>query len=126
MIQGSASTGQPVSISMGMSTIAEVALFENATTTDGNGGAFLLYVSSACHTPASDLELVTIPLMISIWNMSAGNSDHSLGVLAPVAAVTSNKTIVEKHLTLRQPNGWPDREFSAVLDDCKKPGLLGV
>ena len=46
------------------------------------------------------MNLKTIPALSHVFKVDAGLSDHTVGIVAPVVAVSLGAKIVEKHLTL--------------------------
>jgi pseudaminic acid synthase len=72
----------------------------------------LLKCTSAYPTPRSEVNLKTIPVLKEIFNVTVGFSDHTLGISAPIAAVTLGARIVEKHFILDKSIDSPDKAFS--------------
>jgi pseudaminic acid synthase len=107
-----ASTGQPVIMSTGMATLAEID--EAVRTLRGAGCTqlALLKCTSAYPSPAEEMNLRTIPHLAEAFGVPAGLSDHTMGIAVPVAAVALGACIIEKHLTLRRADGGPDAAFS--------------
>ena len=58
------------------------------------------------------MNLFTLPALQQIFGVPVGLSDHTLGLAAPVAAITLGASIVEKHLTLSRSVPGPDSAFS--------------
>ena len=46
------------------------------------------------------------------FNVKSGLSDHTLGIVTPVAAVVLGATVIEKHFILNKEVGGPDASFS--------------
>ena len=49
-----------------------------------------------------------------------GFSDHTLGTIIPLAAVTLGACLIEKHFTLSRDSGSPDDAFSLTPDEFKE------
>jgi pseudaminic acid synthase len=80
----------------------------------------LLKCTSAYPTPRSEVNLKTIPVLREIFNCEVGFSDHTLGISAPVAAVTLGARIIEKHFILDKSIDSPDKEFSLTPKEFKE------
>jgi len=107
-----ASTGKPVILSVGLSSLAEI---EEAVLTLRGGGApevALLKCTSAYPAFPEDANLRTIPHLIDTFGCPAGISDHTLGDTVALGAVALGAAIVEKHLTLSRSDSGPDSAFS--------------
>ncbi len=107
-----AQTGRPIIMSTGMATLAEI---DEAVPTLRDAGAqqlALLKCTSAYPALPEDMHLATIPHLAEAFDVVAGLSDHTLGGMVPVAAVTLGARIVEKHLTFSRHTPGPDSAFS--------------
>jgi sialic acid synthase SpsE len=71
------------------------------------GGVDYLYCVSKYPTPLSDLHLGAVD-----FTRYAGFSDHTIGVAAPMAALSRGARIIEKHFTLDQSMYGPDHAGS--------------
>lgn len=107
-----ARTGKPVIMSTGMATLGENEEAVNVLRSAGAGPIALLKCTSAYPSPASEMNLRTIPHLAQAFGLPVGLSDHTLDVAVPVAAVTLGACIIEKHLTLSRAAGGPDSAFS--------------
>ena len=72
----------------------------------------MLKCTSSYPASPDKLHLRTIVDMAAGFDLPIGLSDHTLGIVAPVTAVTLGACIVEKHLCLRRAEGGPDAHFS--------------
>jgi pseudaminic acid synthase len=109
-----AKKGKPVILSCGMGSIEEIQL---AIDTMLNAGLvreqiFLLKCTSEYPANPADMNLLTIPDMISHFGVRVGLSDHSIGSLADVVGVSLGACIIEKHFCLDRSIKNPDSEFS--------------
>jgi N-acetylneuraminate synthase len=107
-----ARTGEPVILSTGMATLAEI---DEAVVTLRDAGAAqvaLLKCTSAYPAPPEEMNLATIPHLATAFGVPAGLSDHTLDVAVPVAAVTLGACLIEKHFTLSRDLPGPDSAFS--------------
>jgi pseudaminic acid synthase len=119
LIDYTASKGKPIIVSTG---IAEFEDIQNAVDTakKHNVDIALLKCTSAYPAPISEVNLKTIKALKEIFNVTVGFSDHTLGISAPVAAVTLDARIVEKHFILDKSIDSPDRAFSLTPDEFKE------
>lgn len=105
-------TNKPVIASTGMATLAEIDELVQTIRAAGSGQLALLKCTSAYPAPADEMNLRTIPHLAQAFNVPVGLSDHTLGIVAPIAAVSLGACIIEKHFTLSRANGGPDSVFS--------------
>lgn len=112
LIERVAATGKPMIISTGMSTREEIAEALEAARRGGATQIALLKCVSAYPAPPEEMNLASIPAMRDAFGVPVGLSDHTLGIAAPVAAVTLGACIIEKHFTIARADGGPDGAFS--------------
>lgn len=79
----------------------------------------LLHCNSAYPTPDEDVNLSVITTFQNVFNCSVGYSDHNLGNVAAISAVTLGVTMIEKHFTLSKFFKTPDTETSLTPDQFK-------
>lgn len=106
------STGKPVIMSTGMATFTEIEEAVAALNESGCPDITLLKCTSAYPALPEDANLLAIPDMKQRFGCRVGLSDHTPGIVVPVAAVALGATVVEKHLTLLRSDGGPDSAFS--------------
>lgn len=112
LIKYIAETGKPIIMSTGMATMQEIKEALNAIRETGNRQVALLKCTSAYPAPFEEMNLKTIPDLKRKFKIPVGLSDHSLGGVIPVAAVSIGACIVEKHFTLSRSDPSPDSAFS--------------
>jgi pseudaminic acid synthase len=112
LIRRAAATGKPIIVSTGMGTLEEIEEAVQAAQASGDGGLALLKCTSAYPARPDAMNLAGIPDLARRFNVPVGLSDHSLGLVVPVAAVALGACIVEKHLTLSRAEPGPDSAFS--------------
>jgi N-acetylneuraminate synthase len=66
------------------------------------------------------MNLRTIPHLAETFAVPIGLSDHTLGIVVPVAAVALGACIVEKHFTLSREISGPDSRFSLEPKEFKE------
>jgi N,N'-diacetyllegionaminate synthase len=95
-----ASKGRPVFLSTGMSYLSEVADAVWALRSGGAPEIVLMHCVSSHPAPAEALNLRAIQTLREHFQLPVGYTDHSGGVLFPLAAATLGAVVVEKTLTL--------------------------
>ena len=112
LIQRIARTGKPMILSTGMASVDEVDEAVRAAREAGAMQIALLKCTSAYPALPEEMHLHTIPHLADAFGVVAGLSDHTLGIVVPVAAVALGAFIIEKHLTLSRDVPGPDSSFS--------------
>lgn len=123
LLKYTAQTKKPMIISTGMATFDEILeAYQCVGETKNQQIAFLKCISSY---PASvnDMNLKTIHDMIERFQIPIGLSDHSMGSLAPVIAVSLGASIIEKHFCLSRNIETPDSSFSMEPEEFKNMTL---
>ncbi len=107
---------RPTILSTGMSTLEEIDHALKVLTKYGleRRKITLLQCSTAYPTSISDANLLAMRTLGDEFGVSVGYSDHTLGILAPIAAAALGATVIEKHITL--DNKMPGPDHSASLD----------
>lgn len=117
LIEYVASKGKPIIMSCGMGSEEEIREAVEACHRQGNEDVVLLKCCSQYPAQYEDMNLMTIPKMKQDFNKNIGLSDHSLGSLAPVAAVALGAKVIEKHVCLSREIENPDAGFSMEIDE---------
>jgi len=116
LLQRLRETGKPVVVSTGSATFREI---QNVVKMFPKESLTLLHCTSSYPTDLEKMNLKTMTAMAHRFNVPCGLSDHSLGIIASVTAVSMGAVIIEKHLTLGKgvDNGFavtPDIFFRMV------------
>jgi N-acetylneuraminate synthase len=139
-----ASTGKPIIISTGMCTMEEVQvalelLAFGYTKSDQKPGpenfqiafksiegrnalqnnVILLHCTTAYPAPYEEVNLRVIDTMASTFGLRVGYSDHTTGILVPIAAVARGAVVIEKHFTVDKSLPGPDHQASLDPDELK-------
>jgi len=112
LVRYTASKMKPIIISTGIATIDEIQDAVNICKNEGNHQIILLHCTSAYPAPLEDANLLTIPNLAQTFGVISGFSDHTLGIVAPIVAVTLGAKVIEKHFILDRSIGGADADFS--------------
>ncbi len=112
LIELVASKGKPVIFSTGIAGEDDIRLAIEACKKQGNNQIIILKCTSAYPTPPDQANLRTISEIANRFNVIAGFSDHTLGIVAPVLSVAYGARVIEKHFILNKNNGGVDSHFS--------------
>jgi len=112
LIEKIARTGKPMIISTGMAELLEIEEAVQAARGAGASQIVLLKCTSSYPAEPDEMYLRTIPEMEQRFSVPVGLSDHSSGIVVPVAAVALGACIIEKHLTWSRALKGPDDAFS--------------
>lgn len=111
LIEYIASKQKPIILSTGMGTVEEIE--EAVLSIQKFHNQFMLLKCSSEYPAVSDeMNLVTILDMKKRFGCPVGLSDHSMGSLGAVAAVSMGADIIEKHFCLSRCIENPDAVFS--------------
>lgn len=120
LIEYAASKGKPMVMSCGMASAEEIQEALEACYSQNNHQVVLLKCCSQYPAQYGDMNLSVIPDMISRFQVPVGLSDHSMGSLAPVVAVSLGAKVIEKHVKLDDENESLDEGFSMRMTDFRK------
>ena len=112
LIRYTASKQKPIIISTGVATIDEILDVVNICKSEGNSDIVLLKCTSEYPAPFEEANLKTIANMRDTFGVEVGFSDHTMGHIAPVVAVTLGAKVIEKHFILDKNIGGADSGFS--------------
>ena len=110
MATAAANDQLPVYLSTGMSTLGEVEAALEIFLEAGlrRETITLLHCLSAYPAPEDQINLRAMNTLAIAFGCPVGYSDHTLGIIAPVAAVALGAVVIEKHLTLDMNLPGPD------------------
>ena len=112
LIEYAASKGCPMILSTGIAELEDIELAVQTCRNVGNNNITLLKCTSSYPAPIEEANLATIPDLKKRFGVEVGLSDHTLGIVAPVVAVTLGARVIEKHFILDKSIGGPDASFS--------------
>lgn len=117
-----AAKGKPVILSTGMSFLSEVADAVDCLRNGGTSEILLLHCVSAFPAAANEMNLRAIETLRSYFELPVGLSDHSEGILVPMAAAALGAVLIEKHFTLDKAE--PELHNKAGLDPAELKTLV--
>lgn len=112
LIEYTASKGRPIIISTGIAELEDIELAVKKCKEAGNEDIILLKCTSSYPAPLEEANLSTIQDLRTRFDVEVGLSDHTLGIVAPIVAVSLGASIIEKHFILNKLIGGPDASFS--------------
>lgn len=112
LIRHTASKGRPIIISTGIASIDEIQEAVDICRSEENNNIVLLKCTSAYPAPLEDANLKTIPNLAETFGVISGFSDHTLGIIAPITAISLGAKVIEKHFILDKAIGGADADFS--------------
>jgi sialic acid synthase SpsE len=107
-----AKTKKPIILSTGMSSLGEIEKAVNILSGSDSQELIILHCVSSYPASFDSLNLKSIHTLQSAFDHSVGFSDHSVGIIAPIVAVSIGATAIEKHFTLNKSMEGPDHIFS--------------
>jgi pseudaminic acid synthase len=120
LIEYVASKGKPIIISTGIADIADIELAIETCKKSGNNDITILKCTSSYPADPEDTNLLTIPDIKKRFDVKVGLSDHTLGIEAPIIAVSLGAKVIEKHFILDKNIGGPDAHFSLDENEFKQ------
>lgn len=115
-----ASTKLPVVMSTGMATLKEVSDAISILKHNGTKDITLLHCSTQYPTPAQDVNLCAMDTLRDSFGLPVGYSDHTEGIIVPIAAAARGASIIEKHFTLDRGMEGPDHKASLEPGELKE------
>lgn len=107
------STGKPLMISTGMSTMEEI---EESVKKLQNGKLMIAHSTSAYPCPVEHLNLRMVPRLQGLYpSIPIGYSGHEVGLAPTWAAISLGATFVERHITLDRAMWGTDQAASVEV-----------
>lgn len=105
-------TGKPIILSTGMCEEQEVAEAVAALHEGGAENITLLHCTTEYPAPLEDINLLAMNALRKRFRLPVGYSDHTEGIVVPVAAAALGACVIEKHFTLDRAMEGPDHKAS--------------
>lgn len=119
LLEYTATKNKPMIVSTGMASLNEIQEAYQCILKTGNSQIAFLKCISSYPALVNDMNLKTIHDIQERFLTPVGLSDHSMGDLAPVIAVSLGAAIIEKHFCLSRSINTPDSSFSMEPDEFK-------
>lgn len=114
-----AETHKPIIMSTGMCTLEDVETAIRVLSLNGCGPITLLHCTTEYPAPYSEVNLRAMETLRSTFNLPVGYSDHTKGIVIPIAAVAMGAVVLEKHFTLDRTMEGPDHKASLEPAELK-------
>ena len=79
----------------------------------------LLHCTTQYPTPLSDVNLNSMLTLKERFGLAVGYSDHTEGIIVPIAAAALGAQVIEKHFTLDRSLPGPDHQASLVPEELR-------
>lgn len=111
---------EPVILSTGMSTLDEIKTAVSVLREHGAGDITVLQCNTEYPTQYTDANVLAMKTIGEALHVKVGYSDHTSGIIAPVAAAALGATVIEKHFTLDKQLPGPDQAASMSPEELKQ------
>lgn len=112
-----ASTHRKIILSTGMCTLQEVHEAVDILKSNGAEDLTILHCTTQYPTPYEDVNLRAMMTLRNEFKCEAGYSDHTKGIVVPIAAAAMGAAVIEKHFTLDRDMEGPDHKASLEPDE---------
>ncbi len=119
LLQYIARTGKPVILSCGMDSSAEIKQAID-TVRKHHNRIVLLQCTSSYPTPYKDVNIRAMHTLRKEFDVLVGMSDHTIGIMVPVAAAALGAVVVEKHVTMARHMKGTDHGCSLEPDGLRR------
>lgn len=119
LIEYVAKTKKPLILSCGMATLNEIKEAVKEAKNSGAKDIILLKCVSDYPADPKEMNLRTISDMIKRFKLPVGLSDHTLGIITSIGAVSLGAKMIEKHFILSRKIKTPDNFFSLEPEEFK-------
>lgn len=116
-------------LSTGMSSLEEVRLAIDILLENGalKNDLTILHATSEYPCPYNEVNLLAMKTLGKEFDLKYGYSDHSEGLIIPIAAAALGASVIEKHFTLNKNMKGPDHkaslephELNIMVDSIRK------
>ena len=113
---------QPIILSTGMSNLGDIEAALNVFERAGVMRSLItvLHCTTEYPAPLDEVNLSAMRTISQAFDVAVGYSDHTAGIVVPIAAVAMGATVIEKHLTLDSTMPGPDHKASLEPDKFKE------
>jgi|TARA_B100001989_G_C24529083_1_gene460486 N,N'-diacetyllegionaminate synthase len=133
LLEKAASLKKKIFLSTGMSNLSEINSAIKILNKNGCKKKDITVLHCTTNYPAKpdELNLAALKLFKKKFKINVGYSDHSLGILAPIIALSYGASVIEKHFTLNKNFKGPDhkaslepKELKEMVENIKKAALM--
>ena len=110
---------EPVILSTGMATMDEIGTAIQVLRQYGTEDITVLQCNSDYPTPYEDANVLAMITMRDRFGVKVGYSDHTNGLVVPIAATALGASVIEKHFTLDKNMPGPDQKASMDPEELK-------
>ena len=119
LLKYTAEKGKPMIVSTGASSMDEIKEAITVIESTKNEDVILLHCVSSYPAAVEDANLKSMVTMRQTFQLPTGYSDHTLGIVAPLAAVAMDAVMIEKHFTLDRSLHGPDHSYALEPQELK-------
>ena len=112
LIEYTASTMKPIVLSTGVATYEDISLAIETCRKVGNQDITVLKCTTAYPAPIEEANLCMLKSYSEEFGVKTGLSDHTLGSIAALVAVSLGAVMIEKHFITDRTIGGVDAAFS--------------
>ena len=125
LIEKVSKTKKPIIFSTGVATYSEIYEAIKICKKNNNNKIILLHCSSEYPAELKNCNLNHIKTLQKKFNCLIGFSDHTLGLAAPLSAISQGAVLIEKHFKLNKKGNYIDKDFSLTSSDFRHMVTIG-
>lgn len=110
-------TGKPIFLATGASDLNDVKRAIDVLEKNGGSDVTLLHCISNYPPSWGEMNLRAVVTLKKAFGLKVGLSDHSPGIIAPIAAVTLGAVVIEKHITFDRALPGPDHPYALTIEE---------
>ncbi len=110
---------KPVILSTGMATLGEVEAAFHYLKKQGAHDIILLHCTTSYPAALPCVNLRAMETLQCAFQVPVGYSDHTVGIVIPIAAAAMGACVLEKHFTLDKSLPGPDHKASLEPDELR-------
>jgi sialic acid synthase SpsE len=111
---------KPILLATGASSMKEVETAVKTIKSTGNNKIILMHSVTQYPSPVQEANLKAITTLMKKFSLNVGYSDHSPGMLIPIASIMLGANVIEKHFTLNKNAVGPDHPHSMTPIEFKE------
>jgi sialic acid synthase SpsE len=106
----------PILLSTGMANLKEIKKAVDVIIDSGEERISILHCGIDYPQPFETVNLRCMETLRDVFHCPVGYSDHTKGIMVPIAAVALGAKLYEKHVTLPEGKS-PDHDFALTMDE---------